>query len=276
MDLRKKFDIDYEKYIAPYNKEIGIECSKSNIEGSYSNWINTFVDGHCDLVQYDNVDWYNTQKYIISKSWHTKAIHRYLGETSMRLLLSYQEEECQRRCRQIIELACDLYKNPVQVYPVRILPTRVHPGNTLLHALSILNKGCTCIVSRKPKQQAGGKFIKRFTSIDDIQQSYDKPIYAFFIGIEKMHGLQVIAKWGNFNKLNTQGNLHWHTDEVDYPFHLFLDRLVEVTADINGKNCWVSHKGNIYKFVIPRDKKLHDKVWQGLFQWGSENICVQK
>lgn len=272
MALRKKqFIFDYENYILPYNQEVGIEETDFNRKDSRRQWIDTFINNQVQFVKHANQDWYNSYKYVNAK-WGMTHPYTYLGATDITLLKALKIKECQRRCLQVLELCCDLYNTSVQVYPVQIWPGRVHPGNTVLHALKILEKSCNIIRVVPHRHSDDATVIANLTSIEDIQNIYNKPIYAFFIGLQKSHGLQVLAKHGTFDKFDDSGNLAWSSDRNPWPADKFLNRIAEKTKNCTGEFNTIILNDICYNIIIPNDKVESKNIFLEMFKWGSINL----
>ena len=272
-----QFDIDFEKFIHPYNVENGIDSAK--VKESTKNQYNfMFEQSKVEFVYYETLEWYDQHKYVKGKEWHN-APHKYLGYTDMQLFKCFVADECQRRATQIIELCCDLYKNSVNVYPVYIWPSRVHPGNTLMNSLIWLNKPC-CVIRVVPQFfNDNGKVLKTIKSLQDIQDIYaDKKLYAFFVGKEKHHGLQCMVKHGNFNRWDPNGYLRWDSDvpEDRFRIDLFLERLQKHTQDLDGEKVSiplnVKYQFQKFEITIPNSKEVENKIMFEMFEWGSNNL----
>lgn len=274
----KKFEYDYEKYIVPYYQKVNFNITSSNKDESYALWHKTFITGHTSLKSHKNVEWFDNTNYITGRGWKKRKVEKFLSHCDMDLIraLNSNESLCTRRAKQLIQLSCDLYKNPVQVYPVVISDNGLHPGNTLCHALKILKKGVKAIhieyANRKNVIRA--RTIQTFDSIDAIQKIYDNPISAFFIAKDPTtrSGLQILKCWNGFSTFDKNGNLEWETDMYFWPINTFLKKLSNCTRMLDGEI--VKIKGNEKKFSIriPFDKKIKDKIWQDMFKWGYYNI----
>jgi len=268
---KKQFVFDYNNYILPYNCEIGIDETDFNRKDSRRQWIDTFINREVQFVEHKNQDWYNSYKYVNAK-WGLTYPYTYLGATDMNLLNALNIQECQRRCLQVLELCCELYNTSVQVYPVHIWPGRVHPGNTALHALKILEKSCKIIRVVPRGHSDAARVIANLNSIEDIQNIYNKRIYAFFIGLQKSHGLQVLVKHGTFDKFDSGGNLAWSSDENPWPADKFLSRIVKKTKHCTGEQNTIILNDIHYDIIIPYDKLESKNIFLEMFEWGSTNL----
>jgi len=274
----KKFEYDYEKYIVPYYQKVNFNITSSNKDESYALWHKTFITGHTSLKSHKNVEWFDNTNYITGRGWKKRKVEKFLSHCDMDLIraLNSNESLCTRRAKQLIQLSCDLYKNPVQVYPVVISGSGLHPGNTLCHALKILKKGVKAIhieyANRKNVIHA--RTIQTFDSIDAIQKIYDNPISAFFIAKDPTtrSGLQILKCWNGFSTFDKNGNLEWETDMYFWPINTFLKKLSNCTRMLDGEIVKVKGNGRKFSIRIPFDKKIKDKIWQDMFKWGYYNI----
>jgi len=267
--MKKQFKSDYKNYILPYNEEAGIPIN-NNRKNSYKEWQNTFIHKKVELVEYNDISWFDTRKYARDKWGDTFQTH--LGDTDINLLKALNDSKTSRRTRQVVQLCCDLYKNPVKMYPVRITPRRVHPGNTLLYALKILKKPVKVIRISPLDYSDTALIIDRFNNIEDIQKAYNKKIYAFFIGKEKFGGLQVLIKHDGFSKFDANGNLRWETDENPWPIDKFLTKIAEESKKYIGKVISIHSNQSTYDIIFPNNESESKKLFIETIKWGSENL----
>jgi|TARA_B110000908_G_scaffold22896_1_gene25977 hypothetical protein len=267
--VKKQFKSDYNNYILPYNKEVGISDAKNKAK-SYKEWQGTFIHKKVELMEYNDLSWVNTHKYARDKWGDTFQTH--LGDTTIDLLKALNTPKTARRASQVLNLCCDLYKNPPKMYPVHIHPERVHPGNTLLYALKILEKSVRVIRISPLDYTDDVRVITRFNNIADIQKIYNKKIYAFFIGKEKWGGLQILAEHDGFTGFDQSGNLQWGTDNEPWPIDMFLDKIAKDSKRHTGEVISITTDQTTHSIVFPNDTLAAKKLFIETIKWGSENI----
>lgn len=273
--LHSKFYKEYGKYILPYYKLTGIKEDKRK---SFREYMHTFVHNKVELVRYDNLDWYPNNRYEQTRSYYNQWT-KFFAENDLNFFKVFKNEACHRHARQHIELCCDLLTNEPTIFPVRILPERVHPGNTLIMACKFLEKPLTVLRVGFKDFVDNGTIIKECKSLDDIQQCYgDKKIFAWFYNNQKMYGLQVVVFHSNWTQFDENGNLRWRSDsKLDgnsiYPLHKFLSYLIDQTNYL--KKCEKIHftyNGKNYTLKNPNDKQLSRKIFLDAIKWGNQNL----
>lgn len=269
--LQNQWEIEFEKYILPYYTDSGQILDKDT---NYKEYMNTFLNKKVQFVYYKSLKWFDSLKYARGKNWLKIPYVNSLAETDMSFLKALAEPLCHRRVRQTIELCCELYNKEPAMFPVKLDYDRLHPGNTLIHSLKILERGCKIIRVSNFEYYDKGKIIKDLKSIADIQQIYqNKKIYAFFCNKKKRYGLQVLAPHGNFTTFDQNGNLQWKSDLKDWPFELFLEELNNRTKDVkNSRKFRFTYNNKEYLLNIPQEKKLRKEIFLNTIQWGNENI----
>jgi hypothetical protein len=273
--LNEQFYKEYDRYILPYYKLTGIKEDKQK---SFREYMHTFVDNKVDLVRYDNLDWYPDNRYVRTRSYYNQWIN-FFAANDLNFFKVFKDEACHRHARQHIELSCDLLTNEPTVFPVRILPERVHPGNTLIRACKFLQKPLTVLRVSSKEFVDNGIIIKECKSLDDIQQCYgDKKIFAWFYNKQKTYGLQVVVFHSNWTQFDENGNLRWRSDfKLDgksiYPLHKFLDYLIDQTNSL--KKCQkiqFTYSGKNYTLNNPINKQLSRKIFLDAIKWGNQNL----
>lgn len=269
--IKKQWKTEFKKYILPYYKDSGQKLDKTI---NYREYLYTFTEKKVQLVYYKNLNWFDSLKYPRSKGWLIYDSVASLGETDMNFLKALVQPLCHRRIRQTIELCCDIYDKEPTMLPIRIDEGRVHPGNTLIHSLKILNKGCKIIRISNLDFRDNAIILKNIKSISDIQKIYqNKKIYAFFCNKEKYHGMQILVPHGNFTLFDENGNLRWKSDIENWPFEEFLKEIITQTKDItNSSNIIFTYNKNEYSLNIPNDKNLRKEIFLNTIRWGNKNI----
>lgn len=270
-DLKIQWKNDFKKFILPYYKE---SKQHLDIKSNYKNYLYTFSKQRVEFVEYTNLNWYDSLKYARGKGWLTDPYVEYLGKTDMTFLKSLLDGKYHRRVRQTIELCCDLFNKEPTMFPVKIGVDRIHPGNTLVHSLKILQRGCRMIRVVDFNYIDEAIIIKKLNSLQDIQNIYtSKKIYAFFVNKEKHNGLQVLVLHNNFNAFDHNGNLQWKSDKQAWPFDTFLNKLSILTDNIlNSELISFTYNEKNYKIKIPHDNKLQKSIFIESIKWGNENI----
>lgn len=269
-DIKHQFDMEYEKYILPYYKEVGFFDEPTNIVNkNFEIYKQTFVEKKVELVYYSRLDWVNDYKYVKSKGYDLdNGNFKYLASTDISLYKALVEPECQRRVRQITELCCDLMFNSVAVYPVSIGLVRSHPGTTLLHSLKILDNPCKVIRVVDQDFEDYGEIIDRFYCLDEIQDYYNNPIIAYFVSKEKCTGLQIVSKHRNWGHFDMNGNLGWESDKKNWPFEKFLIEFQNKTNNMEGETINFVYNDKLFELCIPFNP---GNVLNELYIWGYEN-----
>ena len=271
--MRKRFNKDYINYIMPYNLEVGIPESNALRANTLIEYNKVFKDSKVELVLYNNLNWYDTYSYTKYK-FNTKARnYMNLGDTDLNIFRAMQHTECQRRVQQLIELCCEFITKDASVYPVTVNLQRVHPGNTQLQAHIMIKKPCKVIRIVKPKYTDDAIVLARMYSIDDVQKLYNKPLYAFCLGIEKPTGIQFLVKHGNFTEFDRNGNLSWRSNTDPWPFKMFLQELVRNTSNVNNAEIVkFNYNDEEYEVKIPADDRLQKEIFLETIKWGNKNI----
>jgi hypothetical protein len=134
----------------------------------------------------------------------------------------------------------------------------------------MIKKPCKVIRIVKPKYTDDAIVLARMYSIDDVQKLYNKPLYAFCLGIEKHIGMQFLVKHGNFTRFDRNGNLSWRSDTDPWPFDLFLNKLISITDAMEGDRVTIHYQNVEYSLVIPNDQGT---IFLDMIKWGSQNLC---
>lgn len=267
--MKKQFNKDYLNYIMPYNLEVGIPETDILKAKTLIEYNKVFKDSKVELVLYNNLNWYNTYRYTTSKFDTTTGNYMNLGDTDLNIFRAMQHPECQRRVQKIIELCCEFTTKDASVYPVTMNFQRIHPGNTQLQAHIMIKKPCKVIRIVHPGYTDDAIVLNRMYSIEDVQKIYDKPLYAFCLGIEKFTGIQFVVKHGNFTSFDRNGNLSWRSDTDPWPLDLFLNKLISITDAMEGDRIYFQYRGVEYSLVIPNEQGT---IFLDMIKWASQNL----
>lgn len=271
--MKKLWKTEYKNFILPYYNDSG---QKKDKHVNYESYIDIFSNYKVEFVEYPNLDWYDSLKYPRTKGWldQSNIYTEFLGKTDMTFLKAMLDTRCHRRVAQTVELCCDLYNKEPTVYPVKKMKNGLHPGNTLIHSLKILGRGCKVIRVQHPNFSDNAIIIKKINCLSDIQEIYKgQKIYAFFSNKLKKRSFQVLVCHGNFSTFDSNGNLQWKSDREPWPLKTFLQKLVSNTSDINDAEAvTLNYNNNEFEVKMPTNVCLRKEIFLETIKWGNENI----